>query len=247
LPGSPQNTDDLNTIKRNVLRDAEALAGGGVNGLIVENFGDAPFYPKRVPPHTTAFMTVLAGEVAARFPLPIGVNILRNDGLSALAVATAIGAAFIRVNVYTGARLTDQGVIEAEAHRVLRYRKFLGSAVKVFADVAVKHSVALGPRALADEVDDTISRGRADAIIVSGAATGQEARLQDVVVAKSVAKDVPVFVGSGVTLATITAILSKADGLIVGTAFKSGGVTTNPVDHSRVKEFMDAVREARGA
>jgi uncharacterized protein len=91
----------LNAIREAALRDADALASGGVDGLLLENFGDAPFYPKRVPPHTIAFMAVIGREIAARVPLPLGVNVLRNDALSALAVATAIEAAFIRVNVYT--------------------------------------------------------------------------------------------------------------------------------------------------
>lgn len=247
LPGSPTNTLDVNAIREAALRDADALASGGVDGLLLENFGDAPFYPKRVPPHTIAFMAVIGREIVQRVPLPLGVNVLRNDALSALAVATAIDAAFIRVNVYTGARLTDQGVVEGEAHRLLRYRKLLASSVKVFADVAVKHSAALAHRDLSDEVKDTISRGHADAIIVSGSATGAETQLEDLKVAKDAARDALVIVGSGATLAKVLAMFSYADGAIVGTAFKTGGITDNPVDRSCVREFMEAVRRVRQA
>src|SRR5216117_4444971 len=98
LPGSPQNKLDFNAINDWVLRDAEALAGGGTDGLMIENFGDVPFYPRQVPPHTVAYMTALAGEVRRRFELPLGINILRNDPASALAVAAAVAADFIRVN-----------------------------------------------------------------------------------------------------------------------------------------------------
>lgn len=243
LPGSPDHTFKLSAIRDAVLRDAEALQSGGVDGFIVENFGDVPFYPEKVPPHTVACMTMLAGEIRKAFPkTPLGINVLRNDALSALAIAAAVDAAFIRVNIYTGARVADQGVIEGKAHEIMRYRKLLGSAVQVFADVAVKHSAALSEVDLADEVRDTVLRGRADAVIVSGSGTGEETQLEDVKTAKSAAKDAPVLVGSGASPSNVKAILRHADGLIVGTALKKNGVTTAPVDKSRVREFMRAVK-----
>lgn len=245
LPGSPGNTEDLNAIRKGVLRDAAALAEGGVDGLIIENFGDSPFFPNRVPPHTVAFMTVLAQAVQSVFPLPMGVNVLRNDGLSALAIAAAIDAAFVRVNIYTAARLTDQGIIQGEAHRIQRYRRLLGSQVQVFADVAVKHSAPLAPRDLRDEVQDTIVRGRADAVIVSGSATGQETRVEDVKIVKENAGETPVLVGSGVNLKTVEALFPHADGFIAGTALKMGGRTTSAVDRFRVREFMKLVQKLR--
>lgn len=245
LPGSPENQCDLSSIREWLRRDAEALADGGVDGFLLENFGDAPFYPARVPAHTVAFMTVLGREVKARFDLPLGINVLRNDAVSALAVATAIGAEFIRVNVYTGARVTDQGIIQGEAHEILRLRKWLDSRVKVFADVAVKHSAPLAACDLTDEVEDTIARGHADAVIVSGSGTGKEASLEDVKIAKEAAGSTPVLVGSGVNPKNVAHLLAYADGLIVGTFFKQDGVTANPVDPVRVKEFLEAANCAR--
>src|SRR4051794_7613276 len=110
LPGSPMYSQDR-PIGEVVIRDAEALAGGGVNGLMLENFGDVPFYPGRVPAHTVAAMTAIAAEVRRRFPeLPLGINVLRNDGCSAMAIAAAVGAHFVRVNILCGARLADQGI-----------------------------------------------------------------------------------------------------------------------------------------
>ncbi len=143
LPGSPRNELDFDAIVDWVLRDADTLASSGVDALIVENFGDVPFYPRHVPRHTVAFMTAIGREVARGFRLPIGINVLRNDAESAIAVASAVPAEFIRVNVHTGARLTDQGLIEGMAHEALRHRKLLGSNVKIFADVNVKHSTPL--------------------------------------------------------------------------------------------------------
>ena len=244
LPGAPGSRLTLEEIRTFVLRDTEALAGGGVDGLIVENFGDTPFYPGRVPPSTVASMAVLAREVKSRIALPLGVNVLRNDGLAALAVAAAAGAEFIRINVYTGARLTDQGIIQGEAHEVMRCRRALGGAVRIFADVAVKHSAPLGIRDLADEVEDTVRRGMADAVIVSGSATGRQTRLEDLRMARDAAGGAPVFAGSGVSAANVAEVLACCDGVIAGTALKRGGETTNPVDEARVREFMAAARLA---
>ena len=242
LPGSPANSEDFPALRDRVLQDAGALAGGGVDGLILENLGDAPFYPGRVPPHTVAFLAVLGHEVRTRFPLPLGINVLRNDAASALAIAVAVGAQFIRVNIYTGARLTDQGLIQGEAHELLRYRKLLGTDVQVFADVAVKHSAPLAVRDLGEEVEDTVARGRADAIIVSGAATGKTTCVEDIRIAKEAAGRTPVFVGSGVSLTNIAAMLRHADGLIVGSAFQKDGKAGQPVDPARVRALIEAAR-----
>jgi uncharacterized protein len=237
----------LNAIREAALRDADALASGGVDGLLLENFGDAPFYPKRVPPHTIAFMAVIGREIAARVPLPIGVNVLRNDALSALAVATAIEAAFIRVNVYTGARLTDQGLIEGEAQSaapVPETPRLFGESICGRCGEALGGSGAPRPFGRSERHHLARPRRRDHRF---GAATGGETQLEDLKVAKDAAKDAPVLVGSGVTPATVLAVFSHADGAIVGTAFKTEGVTGKPVDRSRVREFMEAVRRARQA
>src|SRR5437762_10540190 len=171
LPGSPRYGGSVQTIREALLRDAQLLAEGGVHGLMMENFGDNPFFPGRVPAHVVAQMTALAAEVRRAVPqLPLGINVLRNDGLSALAVADAVGASYIRVNVLCGARIADQGLLQGIAHELLRLRTELAAgSIKIFADVDVKHSAPLAARPIADEVDDTLHRGMADALIVSGA------------------------------------------------------------------------------
>ena len=123
LPGSPLYGGSLTSIRDAMLRDAQLLAEGGVNGLMIENFGDTPFFPGRVPAHVVAHLTAIAGEVRRCVPnLPLGINVLRNDGLSALAVAHAVGADYIRVNVLCGARVADQGLLQGIAHELLRLR-----------------------------------------------------------------------------------------------------------------------------
>jgi membrane complex biogenesis BtpA family protein len=239
LPGSPANKFSLHRITDSVLKDADALADGGIDGFIIENFGDVPFYPGTVPPHTVAFLTAIAQEVRRGFErLPLGINILRNDAKSGLAIASAVGARFIRVNIHAGARLTDQGLIEGAAYETLRYRKLLGSNVMIFADAAVKHSTPLAPRDLADEVEELVSRACADAIVITGRATGRQTAVDHLKIAKAAAGSAPVLAGSGVEISDVANVLSIADGLIVGTTFKVDGVTANPVDLERVRRFM---------
>jgi membrane complex biogenesis BtpA family protein len=245
LPGSPRNRLGFNDILTWVLKDADALAGGPVHAFLLENFGDAPFYPRHVPPHTVAFMTAIAAEVQRRFDLPLGINVLRNDAEGAIAIATAASAEFIRVNVHTGARVTDQGIIEGTAHETLRYRKLLGSDVQILADIDVKHSAPVAVRPLEEEVEEVVARGGADGIIVTGSSTGKQTALADLKTAKRVAGGVPVFAGSGVDVQNVAEVLKIADGAIVGTSLKQDGVTTNPVDGARVRAFMEVVRAVR--
>lgn len=246
LPGSPGFGGDRARIAEAVLRDAETLVEAGVDGLMLENFHDTPFYPGSVPPETIAEMTALAVAVRSRFDLPLGINMLRNDGRAGLAVAAAAGAQFIRVNVLCGARLTDQGVVHGIAHDLLRDRVRLGAeSIKILADVDVKHSVPISPQPMEEEIDDVIHRGKADALVVSGAATGRPTHLEDAQRAKVVAGDVPVFVGSGITPETVAEYLAVADGVIVGTSLKRGGIASEPVDTERVRELVRAVGELR--
>src|SRR5438128_2073133 len=195
LAGAPLAKLSLTKIRETLLRDAEVLSDGGVHGLMMENFGDVPFYPDRVPPQVIAQMTALACAVREHVDLPLGINVLRNDGRGALAVAHAVGANFIRVNVLCGARVADQGLIQGIAHDLLRDRAILGATdIKIFADVDVKHSAALAERPLNDEVDDLVERALADAIVVSGAGTGKATDPGKAREVKEAAPETPVFI-----------------------------------------------------
>jgi membrane complex biogenesis BtpA family protein len=247
LPGAPDYAGDRERIRERAVADAEALAAGGVDGLIVENYGDTPFYPESVPAHVVAEMTAAVRAVREAVEIPVGVNVLRNDAGAALSVAAAAGGAFVRVNVHTGAAVTDQGVIEGQAHETVRLREEIDADVAILADVAVKHAASLGDRSPRTQVADAIERGHADGIVVSGPATG-EATPDDAVEAAVAARDavdpsVPVFVGSGVTVETVGETLARADGAIVGTALKRDGETTAPVDRDRVERLVAAAGE----
>jgi len=229
-------------LRARTARDAEALAAAGFDAVLVENFGDAPFFRGRVPAETVAAMAVLADEARRASGLPLGVNVLRNDGLSALAVAAATGARFVRVNVLVGARVTDQGVIASEAAELLRLRRSLDAQrVSLVADVGVKHSAPLaGHGSLEEEAVEAVERSLADALVVTGARTGEEASEADVARVKAASHGRPVWLGSGVRAETLGRWLSLADGVIVGSDLRDGGRAGGPIDPARAKRFAAA-------
>ncbi|MFB6157738.1 MAG: BtpA/SgcQ family protein [Haloferacaceae archaeon] len=246
LPGSPRSDGDRDAVRERARRDARALAGGGVDGVLVENFGDAPFHPDDVPKHVVASLTDATRTVVEAVDVPVGVNVLRNDAPAAVAVAAAAGAAFVRANVHAGARVTDQGVLEGRAHRTLRLRDRLDPDVRVFADLSVKHATPLGPeRDPAPALAEVVERGFADAVLVTGPESGAAVdtdRLRRVVDARDDrGLEVPVLVGSGVTPETAPGLLDLADGLVVGTAFERDGETGAPVEEARVRRLVERV------
>jgi hypothetical protein len=244
LPGAPRYDGELSRVRDAALADLHALEAGGVDGLIIENFGDVPFYAQRVPAHVVAHVTAMAAAIRAATKLPLGINVLRNDALAALGIAQAIGAEFIRVNILTGARVTDQGVVEGPACELLRLRQQLGAErIRIFADVNVKHSTPLGQRvSLEEEVRDTLGRGGADGVIVTGRGTGILTDVEDAQRASSASGDLPVLVGSGVSVDTIMDFVPHADGFVIGTAFKANGDVDEPVDIDRVSLLMRRLR-----
>jgi membrane complex biogenesis BtpA family protein len=243
LPGSPLGRSSLDAIEERVLADARVLAEAGFDAAILENYGDVPFFKDRVDPATVASMSRLAVAVRAEASaLRLGINVLRNDAASALAIAFAAGADFIRVNVHVGATATDQGIIEGRAAETLRLRAALGADVEIWSDAHVKHGRSLAHSGIEGEAEDAVLRGLADALIVSGRATGEPASLDEVRRVKALDLGVPLYVGSGVTAENVREVLASSDGVIIGTALKEGGRTANPVDRERAGRFVGKAR-----
>lgn len=240
LPGAPR-ARGVEEILRRATSDARALARAGVDGLLVENYGDLPFTPGEVGPQVPAVMAVAAREVRRATGLPLGINVLRNDPRAALAVAVAAGASFVRVNVHVGAVQSGEGRIEGAAHETLRYRRALGSSAALFADVFVKHARPLGTAGVAEAARENAYRGLADALLVTGPETGAAADPARVRAVKAAVPDRPVYAASGVTPENV-GLFGEADGFVVGTAFKAGGRTEGPVDPARVRRFLKALR-----
>ena len=244
LPGSPRWRGNLNDVIQLTLNDARAYERGGAQALFIENFGDVPFTKGKVGPETIAAMAVAGSAVRAAVKLPIGFNVLRNDACAALALCAACGGRFIRVNVHSGAMLTDQGLIEGDAYNTLRYRERVCPDAQIFADVHVKHAVPIGNWDIENAARDTAERGLADALIVSGTGTGMAADLADLERVRSACPRAKLLLGSGVTLANVRDFLPLADGFIVGTSLKTGGKLANPVDARRVAALVRALQRA---
>jgi membrane complex biogenesis BtpA family protein len=222
-------------------RDAEALAAAGFDAVLVENFGDAPFHRGPSPAETIAALAVCAERVVRASGLPVGVNVLRNDGDGAVAVAVAAGASFVRVNVLVGARVTDQGVVESCAATMLRTRARLGAGhVGVVADVDVKHSSPLGPPRLAEEAREAVERALADVLVVTGSGTGHEAAPETARRVREASPGTPLWVGSGVRADTLAAWLQGCDGVIVGSDLREGGRAGGPIVPARAAAFARA-------
>jgi uncharacterized protein len=249
LPGAPGYTGyGMKVIIEHALRDAEALVQGGVDGLVVENMWDLPYYVGNdVKPEAMTAQAVAAAEVVKNFPVPVGINVIHNGGVVCLAIAVAAGARFIRVCILTGARVWDTGEFDHGcAAELIRKRKELAAdGIHIFADVDKKHSVPFPGIDLQTHIQWTEFYG-ADALIVSGKFTGNAPDVEKVREAKRLATR-PVLIGSGCSAENTAAFLQYADGIMVGTSLKKDGAMENAVDVNRVSTLLDKVRAVRGA
>ncbi len=243
LPGAPRPGVSMERLIRGAVRDARVLVEGGARGVIIENLGDAPFSKGSVEPHVVACMAVVAEAVKKEVgdSLFIGINVLRNDARSALGIASAVGASFIRVNVHVGAMVTDQGLIEGDARETLLYRNRVCPNVGIAADILVKHASPLGPADLIQIGKDTHLRGGASSLIITGCATGAEASVDEI---KALAASVPtakVWVGSGVTPDNAKNYAPHVAGAIVGSVLHENGDLEAPLSVERVRAVVEAM------
>lgn len=239
LPGSPRFGGSINEVVDVAVADAATLIDAGFPALLVENFGDAPFHADQVPPETVAAMTVAVAAVT-RSGVPVGVNVLRNDGLAALGIAAATGARFIRVNVLTGTMFTDQGPIVGRAADIQRRRVMVAPDVEVWADVMVKHATPPAGMDIGQAGRDVIERGLADAVIFSGSGSGEDPRREDgELLKKTLPSGTRIVVGSGANVGNLELLLDVADTVIVGSGIKVGGETGNRPDPERAMALVE--------
>ncbi|WP_394226119.1 BtpA/SgcQ family protein [Paracoccus marcusii] len=243
FPGAPRyrgaSMDDIYDI---CMRDAERLVQGGMHGLIVENHGDIPFSkPDDIGPETPAFLSVVTDRIKRAFGLPIGINVLANAPLPALATAVAGCADFIRVNQWANAYVANEGFMEGRAAEALRYRSLLRAEhVRIFTDAHVKHgSHAIVADRSIPELTRDLGFFDSDCIIATGQRTGDSASMDEIDEIGG-ATHLPLLVGSGVTEDNIVAILGRTNGVIVASSLKEGGVWWNPVEPERVRRFVAA-------
>jgi uncharacterized protein len=242
LPGSPRHQGmTIREICDHALEEAHILKNGGINGAIVENFGDYMFL-KKVGPEVVSAITYVGAAIAREIPeLTLGICVLQTDAIAGMAIAHTIGAKFIRVPYYTETYVVDAGMMDSCAGEVLRYRKYLNANVKIFADVHIKHGYPLSQRPIGESARDTEHRGLADAILVTGIATGAETNPLDVIEVKKSVERTPVIVASGVDEVNFLSYKDYADGVILGTRIKKDNNTEAPTDPEKVKRFMQVV------
>ena len=241
LPGAPRyDGEAVEAIYQRGLDDARAYLHGGCDGVIVENHGDIPFAkPDDIGPETSAYMAVISDRIRRALGRPIGINVLANAAIPALAIASAAGASFIRVNQWANAYVANEGFVEGESGRATRYRARLrANGIKIFADAHVKHGAhaIVGDRSVEELVRDLVFFD-ADAIIATGQRTGHAADLGYIRMIKEAA-GLPTLVGSGVTPENVNDILGIVDGVIVASSLKHGGVWWNAVDPARVSALI---------
>lgn len=239
LPSSAEQGSRFEDVVEQSMRDAQALVEGGVDGVMVENFGDAPFHKGTcddpVPPDVPAGLAVVADRIRRECGVPVGLNCLRNDGIAALGAAAVSGARWIRINVLTGSYVTDQGLIDGEAARVQAYRKQLGSDVQILADFMVKHATPLGELDPILGARDLAQRSGASALILTGDRTGSpiDSALLDTV--RTAVGEFPIWIGSGLDPESAATLWPRCDGVIVGSSLQAGGVAGQPVELARVR------------
>lgn len=238
----------MDRVLQSALVDARAIAAGGLDGIVIENFGDAPFHKgdvgDPVPPDVPAALAMVAYEIRRQFDLPVAINCLRNDGIAALGAAAAAGADWVRVNVLTSAYVTDQGLIQGEAARLAAYRKQLGWRGKLLADFMVKHAAPLAPFDVATGARDLAERSGADGMVVSGNRTGEAVDVEFFDAVRAAVGGFPIWIGSGLAESNVAALWPRCDGAIVGTSIKRGGKVHAPVDVVRVKRLRAMCRAA---
>jgi membrane complex biogenesis BtpA family protein len=247
LPGTPRNTQTVPELINTARREAKLYRESGVDGVIIENMHDVPYLRGKVGPEIVAAMTAIGGEVKIEYGLPVGIQILAGANIEAMAVAHAAGLDFIRAEGFAYAHVADEGIIEASAAELLRYRRMIGAAhVQVWTDVKKKHAahaitadVSLGATA------ESVEFMGADCVIVTGSVTGEPPKVADVQEAKSHCH-LPVFLGSGISNNNIKDFYNDSDGFIIGSSFKVDGLWSNTIDPSRVATFMNSLAKLRG-
>ena len=249
LPGTARHQFPISEIVRQAVGEAKLLVDCGFDSILIENMHDAPYLRRNIGPEIISAMTMIACAIRSAVKVPLGVQILAGANCASLAVAHATGATFIRTEGFVFASVADEGIFdEADAGPLLRYRRSIGAEnVKILADIKKKHSA----HAITADVDVSQTAKAAeffgaDGVIITGIATGQAIRVNDLGTAR-VATTLPLIVGSGVTPDSVKDLFAYADALIVGSWYKKDGMWFNAPEEKRVRELVKAVNAARGA
>ena len=242
LPGSPSNKLSTDEIIEFAQEDVDSLIDGGVDGLIIENFGDVPFVKDNISKRTLASFTAVVENLTFKKEIKVGINVLRNDGIAALSIAEATKSNFVRINVLNNTMFTDQGIIEGEAHIINQFKSSLNREIEIYADVFVKHAVPPPGSKIENHAEELINRAGADVVIVTGDGTGYEINLEDLHKVRNIVANGKLAIGSGVNSNNVKAYKDLADILIVGTSFKFNNDVSKKVDKSKVEKLVKLIK-----
>lgn len=247
LPGTPRSSRKISEIVRIAVEEAAALREAGFDAVLIENMHDLPYLKRGVGPEITAAVTAAAAAVVRAVDCPVGIQILAGANREAMAAALAAGATFIRAEGLVFAHVADEGIMEADAGELLRYRKAIGAkGIRIFADIKKKHS----SHAITADLDlaQTAHAAEffgADGLIVTGTATGAPTGKADLLQARE-GTALPILVGSGTTPENLSELWDAADGFIIGSWLKEGGRWDRPLDPGRMKAIIAAAEVRRG-
>ena len=243
LPGSPGNYLPLDEIIELAQEDVNNLIFGGVDGIIIENFGDTPFVKDDISKRTLASFTTVVENIEYDRDIKVGINVLRNDGISALSIAEATKADFVRINVLNNVMMyTDQGMIEGKAHEIAQFKNSLNKEIEIYADVFVKHAVPPEGSKIENHTEELIHRAGADVVIVTGDGTGHEINIEDLNKVRDIVPQGKLAIGSGVNEENIEQYVDLADILIVGTNFKVDQDVSKRVDQRNVEHLIRMIK-----
>jgi hypothetical protein len=242
LPGTPLFSGNLEEIYQRAQEEVSRFKSGGVDGIIIENFHDNPFSNHDISKVQLAIMASVITNARKEIDIPIGVNVHFNDWEAEIALAYACKAQFVRIEAFVDTVMTPSGIVEACCAEVTRFRKLIQTenTISIWADIHPKYSTLLINNSI-EESGIMAQNALADAIIITGETTGIETPIDDLQRVKSAVK-VPILAGSGTTIENVTKVLSVADGVIVGSTFKSEGNINNLVSVERVGNFMEVVK-----
>ena len=242
LPGSPSYENNLSEIYKSALEDSTALQNGGVDSIIIENFGDIPFTKDSISKLTLAHFTNIAKELSDSLNIDIGINVLRNDGESALSIADSINANFVRINILSGTMYTDQGIIEGKANKLIKLKNSLSNNIEIYADVFVKHAVPPIGYTIENQTEELLLRAGADKIIITGDGTGKEINFEQLEKLRGIVPKGQLAIGSGVNESNIENYKNIADILIIGTGFKVDQNIAKPIDVKSVEKLIKMIK-----
>ena len=243
LPGSSGNYLTLDEIIELAQEDVNSLLFGGVDGLIIENFGDIPFTKDDVSKRTIASFTKVVENIEYDRDVKVGINVLRNDGIAALSIAEATNADFVRINVLNNVMMyTDQGIIEGKAHEIAEFKNTLNKDIDIYADVFVKHAVPPEGSKIENHTEELIERAGADVVIVTGDGTGHQIDIEDLSKVRDIVPQGRLAIGSGVNVENVDDYVDLADILIVGTSFKVDHDVSKRVDQRSVEQLIQKIK-----